>query len=53
MNSGTREWNCELSTVDTGLADDGNYLFKKLFNQNNETENEITMKYAAKLIRET
>ena len=30
MNSGTREWNCELSTVDTGLLNDGNYFCEKL-----------------------
>lgn len=41
MNSGTREWNCELSTVDTGLLMMGIIFSRNYFNQNNELENEI------------
>lgn len=41
MNSGTREWNCELSTVDTGLLMMGIIFSRSYFNQNNEEENEI------------
>ncbi|HSW55003.1 MAG TPA: glucoamylase family protein [Ignavibacteriaceae bacterium] len=41
MNSGTREWNCELSTVDTGLLMMGIIFSRNYFDQNNEIENEI------------
>jgi hypothetical protein len=41
MNTGTREWNCELSTVDTGLLMMGIIFSRNYFNQNNEIENEI------------
>lgn len=41
MNSGTREWNCELSTIDTGILMMGIIFARKYYNQVNETENEI------------
>ena len=41
MNSGTREWNCELSTIDTGLLMMGIIFSKNYFNRNNDVENEI------------
>ena len=49
LNSGTREWNCELSTVDTGLLMMGIIFARNYYNQNNELENEIC-DIAAKLI---
>ena len=49
MNSGTREWNCELSTVDTGLLIMGIIFARNYFNQDNDIENEIR-DIAAKLI---
>jgi hypothetical protein len=50
MNSGTREWNCELSTIDTGLLMMGIIFSRNYFNQNNEIENEIR-EISAALIR--
>ena len=41
MNSGTREWNCELSTIDTGLLMMGIIFARNYYNQSNELENEI------------
>lgn len=41
MNSGTREWNCELSTIDTGLLMMGIIFARNYYYQDNETENEI------------
>jgi hypothetical protein len=41
MNSGTREWNCELSTIDTGLLMMGIIFARNYFDQNNGLENEI------------
>ena len=41
LNSGTREWNCELSTIDTGLLMMGIIFSRNYFNQNNEIENQI------------
>src|SRR4030042_16483 len=49
MNSATREWNCELSTIDTGLLMMGIIFARNYYNQNNELENEIR-DIAAKLI---
>ena len=49
MNSGTREWNCELSTVDTGLLMMGIIFSRNYFDLDNKTENEIRL-LAAKLI---
>ena len=41
MNSGTREWNCELSTVDTGLLMMGIIFARNYYNLDNNIENEI------------
>jgi hypothetical protein len=41
LNSGTREWNCELSTVDTGLLIMGIIFARNYYDQNNDLENEI------------
>ena len=49
MNSGTREWNCELSTVDTGLLMMGIIFARNYYNQNDDQENEIR-KISIKLI---
>ncbi|MBK9096665.1 MAG: Tat pathway signal protein [bacterium] len=49
MNSGTREWNCELSTVDTGLLMMGIIFSRNYFNLDNDVENEIR-ELASKLI---
>jgi hypothetical protein len=49
MNSGTREWNCELSTIDTGLLMMGIIFSRNYFSQNNDVEIEIR-DIAAKLI---
>jgi hypothetical protein len=49
LNSGTREWNCELSTIDTGLLMMGIIFSRNYFNLNDESENEIRS-IAAKLI---
>jgi len=50
MNSGTREWNCELSSIDTGLLMMGIIFARNYYNQVNETENEIRT-LAAKLLK--
>ena len=50
MNSGTREWNCELSTIDTGLLMMGIIFARKYYNQVNDVENEIR-NLAAKLLK--
>jgi hypothetical protein len=49
MNSGTREWKCELSSIDTGLLMMGILFARNYYSQENETENEIRV-LAAKLI---
>jgi len=41
MDSGTREWNCELSSVDTGLLMMGIIFARNYYNLDNETENRI------------
>jgi hypothetical protein len=41
MNSGTREWNCELSSIDTGLLMMGIIFARNYYNLDNETENNI------------
>jgi hypothetical protein len=41
INSGTREWNCELSTVDTGLLMMGIIFSRNYYNEVNKVENEI------------
>jgi hypothetical protein len=43
MNSGTREWNCELSSVDTGLLMMGIIFARNYYNLDNETENKIRL----------
>lgn len=50
MNSGTREWNCELSTIDTGLLMMGIIFARNYYNLDNETEKEIRS-IAEKLIK--
>lgn len=50
MNSGTREWKCELSSVDTGLLMMGIIFSRNYFNLGNKTENEI--RYLAKKLIE-
>ena len=49
MNSGTREWNCELSSVDTGLLMMGIIFARNYYNLDNETENKIRL-LAGKLL---
>ncbi len=49
MNSGTREWNCELSSVDTGLLMMGIIFARNYYNLDNNTENQIRL-LASKLI---
>ena len=41
MNSGTREWNCELSSIDTGLLMMGIIFARNYYNLDNEVENQI------------
>jgi len=41
MDTGTREWNCELSSVDTGLLMMGILFARNYYNLDNETENQI------------
>lgn len=50
MNTGTREWNSELSTVDTGLLLMGIIFVRNYYNQNSEMENEIRI-LSGKLIK--
>ena len=49
MDSGTREWNCELSSVDTGLLMMGIIFARNFYHHVNDVENEIRT-IAAKLI---
>jgi hypothetical protein len=49
MDSGTREWNCELSSVDTGLLMMGVIFARNYFNMDNEVEDQIRL-LAAKLL---
>jgi hypothetical protein len=49
MDSGTREWTCELSTVDTGLLMMGILFARNYYNLENDTERQIRM-LAGKLI---
>jgi hypothetical protein len=49
LNSGTREWNCELSTIDTGLLMMGIIFSRNYFDLDNETEKNIRT-IAAKLV---
>ncbi len=41
MNSGTREWKCELSSIDTGLLMMGIIFARNYYNLDNETEEQI------------
>ena len=41
MNSGTREWNCELSSIDTGLLMMGIIFARNYYDLNTDIENEI------------
>jgi hypothetical protein len=41
MDSGTREWNCELSTIDTGILMMGIIFARNYYNLNNEGEKQI------------
>jgi len=41
MDSGKREWNCELSSVDTGLLMMGIIFARNYYNLDNEVENQI------------
>ena len=41
MNSGTREWNCELSSVDTGLLMMGVLFARNYYTSDNKVENQI------------
>ncbi len=41
MNTGTREWNCELSTVDTGLLMMGIIFVRNYYNIDNDIEIQI------------
>ena len=41
MNSGTREWNCELSSIDTGLLMMGIIFARNYYNLDNEVEKQI------------
>jgi len=43
MDSGTREWNCELSSIDTGILMMGFLFARNYYNLNNETEKEICL----------
>lgn len=41
MNTGTREWDCELSSVDTGLLMMGIIFARNYYDKDDQTENEI------------
>ena len=49
MDSGTREWNCELSSVDTGLLMMGVIFARNYYNLDNDVEKQIRS-LAAKLL---
>jgi len=51
MEKGTREWNCELSTIDTGILMMGVIFARNYFDQNNETERQIRTLAATMLER--
>ncbi len=51
MDSGKREWNCELSSVDTGLLMMGIIFARNYYNLDNEVENQIREIAAALLGR--
>ena len=41
MNSGTREWNCELSSIDTGILMMGIIFARNYYNLDNDVEKQI------------
>ena len=43
MSSGTREWNCELSSIDTGLLMMGIIFARNYYHLDDRTENEIRL----------
>lgn len=43
MKNGTREWNCELSTIDTGILMMGVLFARNYYNLDNETEKQIRL----------
>ena len=43
MQNGKREWNCELSSIDTGLLMMGIIFARNYFDQNNEAEKQIRL----------
>jgi hypothetical protein len=49
VNTGTREWNCELSSIDTGLLMMGIIFARNYYDLDNETENSIRS-HAEKLL---
>lgn len=49
MNAGTREWDCELSSVDTGLLMMGILFARNYYNHDNPVENQIR-RLAAELL---
>ncbi len=51
MSSGTREWNCELSTIDTGILMMGIIFARNYYNHDNEVENQIRLLAATLLGR--
>jgi len=51
MNSGTREWNCELSSIDTGLLMMGILFARNYYDQENEVEKQIRLLSAMLLER--
>jgi hypothetical protein len=51
MNSGTREWKCELSSIDTGLLMMGILFARNYYNGDSETEKQIRLLAATLLGR--
>ena len=49
MNSGTREWDCEVSTIDTGILLMGIIFARNYYSLDNDTEKQIRL-LAAKLL---
>lgn len=51
MRTGTREWNCELSSIDTGILMMGILFARNYYDQENEAENQIRVLASALLER--
>lgn len=51
MNSGTREWKCELSSIDTGILMMGIIFARNYYDQDTETEKQISLLAAELLAR--